>query len=88
MGHKAIAADPEGVRGIVLDVDGAEVTTQHEEHWAVNVPDSSSMHIGQEIYVCPTHICPCVALHPFYYLVDVDGYCRGTWEVTARNRTF
>ena len=88
LGHKAIAADPEGVRGIVLDVDGAEVTTQHEEHWAVNVPDSSSMHIGQEIYVCPTHICPCVALHPFYYLVDADGYCRGTWEVTARNRTF
>ena len=88
LGHKAIAADPEGVRGIVLDVDDAEVTTQHEEHWAVNVPDSSSMHIGQEIYVCPTHICPCVALHPFYYLVDADGYCRGTWEVTARNRTF
>ena len=88
LGHKAIAADPEGVRGIVLDVDGAEVTTQHEEHWAVNVPDSSSMHIGQEIYVCPTHICPCVALHPFYYVVDADGYCRGTWEVTARNRTF
>ena len=87
LGHKAIAADPEGVRGIVLDVDGAEVTTQHEEHWAVNVPDSSSMHIGQEIYVCPTHICPCVALHPFYYLIDADGYCRGTWEVTARNRT-
>ena len=77
LGHKAIAADPEGVRGIVLDVDGAEVTTQHEEHWAVNVPDSSSMHIGQEVYVCPTHICPCVALHPFYYyLVDADGYCR------------
>ena len=88
LGHKAIAADPEGVRGIVLDVDGAEVTTQHEEHWAVNVPDSSLMRIGQEIYVCPTHICPCVALHPFYYLVDADGYCRGTWEVTARNRTF
>ena len=88
LGHKAIAADPEGVRGIILDVDGAEVTTQHEEHWAVNVPDSSPMHIGQEVYVCPTHICPCVALHPFYYLVDADGYCRGTWEVTARNRTF
>ena len=87
LGHKAIAADPEGERGIILNVDGAEVTTQHEEHWAVNVPDSSPMHIGQEIYVCPTHICPCVALHPFYYVVDADGYCRGTWEVTARNRT-
>ena len=87
LGHKAIAADPDDVRGIVLNVDGAEVDKQHEEHWAINVPDSAPMHIGQEIYVCPTHICPCVALHPFYYVVDADGYCRGTWEVTARNRT-
>ena len=87
LGHKAIAADPDGVRGVVLNVDGAEVDKQHEEHWAINVPDSSPIHIGQEIYVCPTHICPCVALHPFYYLVDTDGYCRGTWEVIARNRT-
>ena len=88
LGHKAIAADPDGVRGVVLNVENAEVSMQHEEHWAINVPDSSPMHIGQEIYVCPTHICPCVALHPFYYVVDTDGYCRGTWEVTARNRTF
>ena len=86
LGHKAIAADPEGARGIVLNVDGAEVDKQHEEHWAINIPDSAPMHIGQEIYVCPTHICPCVALHPFYYVVDADGYCRGTWEVIARNR--
>ncbi|MDE0088043.1 MAG: D-TA family PLP-dependent enzyme [Candidatus Poribacteria bacterium] len=87
LGHKAIAADPDGVRGVVLSIDDAEVSMQHEEHWAINVPDSTPMHIGQEIYVCPTHICPCVALHPFYYLVDTDGYCRGTWEVTARNRS-
>ena len=77
LGHKAIAADPDGVRGVVLNIDDAEVSMQHEEHWAINVPDSTPMHIGQEIYVCPTHICPCVALHPFYYVVDTDGYCRG-----------
>ena len=87
LGHKAIAADPDGVRGIILNVDDAEVDKQHEEHWAINVPDSTLLHIGQEIYVCPTHICPCVALHPFYYVVDTDGYCRETWEVTARNRS-
>ena len=87
LGHKAIAADPEGVRGIILSVDNAEVGQQHEEHWAISVPDSTPMHIGQEVYVCPTHICPCVALHPFYYVIDTDGYCRETWEVTARNRS-
>ena len=87
LGHKAIGADPEGVRGVILNVEGAEVDKQHEEHWAVNVPDSTGVRIGQEVYVCPTHICPCVALHPFYYVVEADGYCRGTWEVAARNRS-
>lgn len=87
LGHKAIAADPDGVRGIILNLDNAEVDKQHEEHWAINVPDSTPMHVGQEVYVCPTHICPCVALHPFYYVIDEDGYCRDTWEVTARNRS-
>ena len=87
LGHKAIAADPDGVRGVILNVDDAEVDKQHEEHWAINVPDSAPLYIGQEIYVCPTHICPCVALHPFYYVIDPDGYCRATWEVIARNRS-
>ncbi|MDE0637183.1 MAG: D-TA family PLP-dependent enzyme [Candidatus Poribacteria bacterium] len=87
LGHKAIAADPDGVRGIILNIDNAEVDKQHEEHWAVNIPEDTPVQIGQEVYVCPTHICPCVALHPFYYVVDADGYCQGTWEVTARNRS-
>ncbi len=87
LGHKAIAADPDGVRGIILNINNAEVDKQHEEHWAVNIPEDTPVQIGQEVYVCPTHICPCVALHPFYYVIDADGYCQGTWEVTARNRT-
>lgn len=87
LGHKAIAADPDGARGMVLNIDDAEVDTQHEEHWAVNIPAGTRVNIGQEIYVCPTHICPSVALHPFYYVIDEDGYCRETWEVTARNRS-
>ena len=87
LGHKAIAADPDGVRGVILNIENTEVDKQHEEHWAINIPDTSGLQIGQEIYVCPTHICPCVALHPFYYVVDSDGYCRNTWEVTARNRS-
>lgn len=87
LGHKAIAADPDGVRGIILNIDNAEVDKQHEEHWAVNIPEGTSIQIGQEVYVCPTHICPSVALHPFYYVIDIDGNCRETWEVTARNRS-
>lgn len=87
LGHKAIAADPDGVRGVILNIENAEVDKQHEEHWAINIPNTSGLKIGQEVFVCPTHICPCVALHPFYYVVDSDGFCRDTWEVTARNRS-
>lgn len=87
LGHKAIAADPQGPRGTILNIENTEVDMQHEEHWAVNVPDTSKIHIGQVVYVCPTHICPSVALHPFYYVIDSDGYYRETWEVTARNRS-
>lgn len=87
LGHKAIAADPDGVRGTILNIDNTEVDMQHEEHWVVNVPDTSQINIGQEVYVCPTHICPSVALHPFYYVIDSDGYYRETWEVAARNRS-
>ena len=87
LGHKAIAADPVGVRGVILNIDNAVVDTQHEEHWAVNIPEDTPIQIGQEVYVCPTHICPSVALHPFYYVIDSDGYYRETWEVTARNRS-
>lgn len=87
LGHKAIAADPDGVRGIILNIDNAEVDKQHEEHWAINIPKDTQVSIGQEVFVCPTHICPSVALHPFYYIVDEDGYCSDTWEVTARNRS-
>lgn len=86
LGHKAIAADPDGARGTILTIKNAEVDTQHEEHWAVNVPSTKQMQIGQEVYVCPTHICPSVALHPFYYVIDADGYYRETWDVVSRNR--
>jgi len=86
LGHKAIAADPDGVRGVILNVPGATVDKQHEEHWAVNMPRETAVRIGQEVYVCPTHICPSVALHQFYYVIDAGGYYRETWEVAARNR--
>lgn len=87
LGHKAIAADPDGDRGAILNINNAEVDKQHEEHWAINVPENTPIQIGQEVYVCPTHICPSVALHQFYYVIDTDGYYRETWEVSARNRS-
>lgn len=86
LGYKAIASDPKGVRGKVLSIEGAEVDHQNEEHWMVKVPKGTKVKLGQEVYVCPTHICPSVALHQSYYVIDRDGNCIDTWRVTARNR--
>jgi D-serine deaminase-like pyridoxal phosphate-dependent protein len=86
LGYKAIAADPRGARGQVLSIEGAEVDHQNEEHWIVKIPKGTSVKLGQEVYVCPTHICPSVALHQSYYIIDRDGNCIDTWQVAARNR--
>ena len=87
LGYKAIASDPQGVRGAVLNIEGAEVGHQNEEHWVVKIPQGTEVRLGQEVYVCPTHICPTVALHQSYYVIDGDGRCIDTWDVTARNRS-
>lgn len=87
LGYKAIASDPKGVRGVVLNIEGAEVDHQNEEHWVVKIPEGARIKLGQEVYVCPTHICPTVALHQFYYVVDRDGNCTDRWQVAARNRS-
>ena len=86
LGHKAIAADSKGDRGKILSIEGAEVGLQNEEHWVVKIPKGTDVKLGQEIYVCPTHVCPSVALQKSYYIIDRDGNCIDTWQVAARNR--
>ncbi|MCZ6679285.1 MAG: D-TA family PLP-dependent enzyme [Candidatus Poribacteria bacterium] len=86
LGYKAIAADPQGVRGKVVSIEGAELAHQNEEHWIVKIPAGTVVRLGQEVYVCPTHVCPTVAIHQSYYLIDREGNCIDKWQVTARNR--
>jgi D-serine deaminase-like pyridoxal phosphate-dependent protein len=86
LGSKAIAPDPKDPRGKVLSIEGAEVDFQHEEHWVIKIPKGAPVRLGQEVYVCPTHVCPTVALHQSYYVIDRDGNCVGRWTVAARNR--
>ena len=86
LGHKAISADSKGARGKILNLDCAELLSQHEEHWSVKITSSTEVLLGQAVFVCPAHICPTVALHQFYYVVDERGNCVDQWEVAARHR--
>jgi D-serine deaminase-like pyridoxal phosphate-dependent protein len=87
LGHKAIAADPIGARGAIWNVPGAVPKGQSEEHWVIELtdPTTRNLKVGTPVYVCPTHICPTVALHTEAHVV-VDGRVLERWKIAARDR--
>ncbi len=86
VGNKAIAADPQGIRGVIVEYPDAEPQFQSEEHWVFkmsaeeNVPEP-----GTIVHVVPAHICPTSALYPYAKIVK-GGKLVEKWDVTARNR--
>ena len=85
LGNKAIAADPPGERGRFLAIDQPRTLIHNEEHWLLAVSPDLRFRVGDEHYVVPTHVCPCVALHRQFYAVQ-DGQVQASYEVTARDR--
>ena len=89
LGSKGICTDPAGVRGVIVGME--EIATplfQHEEHWVFQISpghEGQIPSVGSEVYVMPTHICPCTALYPFVPIVE-DGKVTGHWDIAARNR--
>jgi D-serine deaminase-like pyridoxal phosphate-dependent protein len=85
VGCKAVASDPVGDRLTLVDVPGATLGGQSEEHLVVEVPDSGSLPVGTPLLAVPTHICPTCALHQRAYVID-HGKLVDQWLVTARDR--
>ncbi|MCE5266228.1 MAG: D-TA family PLP-dependent enzyme [Deltaproteobacteria bacterium] len=86
LGYKAISADPQGVRGVILNIDDSEALFQNEEHWVFRKTKGALPGVGDEAYVLPTHICPTTALHFGAHVVGDDRLSHRIWEITARNR--
>ena len=86
LGHKGIAADPAGDRGVIAGLKEARPVFQSEEHWVFSLPEGMKLpSIGSDQYVIPTHICPSSALYP-ELLVAQGGEIIKHWQVSARNR--
>ena len=85
LGYKAVASDPKGDRMVLLDLPDAQLVLQNEEHLLVETPQASRFQPGDELFACPTHICPTCALHKEAYVVD-EGRLVGRWQVAARDR--
>ena len=84
LGYKAIASDPEGLRGKIVGIDATPLF-QSEEHWTFRMNEGKRPEIGEVVYVIPTHICPTTALYP-EILIARNGMISNSWPVTARNR--
>ncbi len=52
----------------------------------IQLPDGVELSPGQEVLVCPGHICPTVALQGKLYVLDAQGHWIGSWSVAARER--
>jgi D-serine deaminase-like pyridoxal phosphate-dependent protein len=86
LGHKGIAADPAGARGVIAGLEEAKPLFQSEEHWVFSIPENTKKPpIGSECYVIPTHICPTSALYPEIQVAQ-GGKIIERWQVSARNR--
>ena len=82
LGHKAVAADPIGPRLLLLNLPGASLGPQSEEHLIVDVPTTDPYPPGTFFLAVPTHVCPTCALHQVAYVLDsAGGWSRlGRWR--------
>ncbi|HEX3999033.1 MAG TPA: D-TA family PLP-dependent enzyme [Pirellulales bacterium] len=85
LGHKAVAADPKGVRVVWPDLPDAAVVVHSEEHLNLRSPAARNLSIGDVLYGIPWHICPTCNLHPRAIVVD-DGRATAEWAIDARQR--
>ena len=86
LGHKGIAADPAGDRGVIAGLKEAKPLFQSEEHWVFSLPEGMPLPpIGSEFYVIPTHICPTSVLYKEIELAQ-GGKIVEKWQVDARDR--
>lgn len=86
VGSKAIATDPAGDRGLIVDMPEARPVSQSEEHWVFEAPDAHDFSPGEAVLITPTHICPTVNLYHEAVVVDSAGNQIDTWEIVARER--
>jgi D-threonine aldolase len=87
VGTKAIATDPSGSLGDILEIDVVESLIHNEEHWVLRYnPGHSRRKPGDFVRIVPTHICPTVNLYNELYLVDDDMNPVGRWRIDGRDR--
>ena len=88
LGYKGISSDNKICRGLIVGLEGYEEVFQNEEHWVFRMKpgfEAECPKVGDELFVIPSHICPCSQLYPEVPIVE-NGRLKEFWTVDARNR--
>jgi D-serine deaminase-like pyridoxal phosphate-dependent protein len=83
-GHKSVSVDPGVPHCAVIGRPELEPLKPSEEHLPIRVPNGAAVPaIGEQLYLLPKHICPCVNLFDEAITVR-NGNVEGTWRIRAR----
>ncbi|MBI2191950.1 MAG: D-TA family PLP-dependent enzyme [Planctomycetes bacterium] len=86
LGYKAVASDPPSDRRCtLLNVPGAKIVLQNEEHLVVETDQAGGFKPGDDVYAVPTHICPTCALHKQAYVIE-EHRLSDLWDIFSRDR--
>lgn len=86
LGYKAVASEnPLDKRFHILGKTNWNPQFQSEEHLVLQIPsvDWSEVKVGDAIYIVPYHICPTVAMYPYYQVVKA-GNIMDKWRIAQR----
>jgi D-serine deaminase-like pyridoxal phosphate-dependent protein len=67
----------------VKGIPGATVTSLNDEHAIIALPPGTTVRIGDQIELWPSHTDPTVNLHDIFYAMEGDRVI-GVWPITAR----
>ncbi|HCP39307.1 MAG TPA: threonine aldolase, partial [Verrucomicrobiales bacterium] len=85
LGHKAVASEMAPPRMNCLNLKVDEWVSHSEEHLVVRSSDASLFSVGDTVYAIPWHICPTVALHQHFHVVE-NSLAKEKWMIESRNR--
>ena len=84
LGYKAIASEMSWPRAYFPQFPEAQFVSHSEEHLVLEVADHNHQ-VGDVVYAFPTHICPTVALHDEFQVVE-NHEIIDKWLIEARKR--
>jgi D-serine deaminase-like pyridoxal phosphate-dependent protein len=85
LGHKAVASEMNQLRVHFAEIEDYAVICHSEEHLVIVTELADSFLVGDTLHGVPTHICPTVALHDQFYVIE-NNQLKTTWPIIARNR--